>query len=504
VNNRLGRCIAILATVTLIAAVIVLIGGRRVEARVVVHTRAGEVSAPVHGAAVLELPFTAEHAAVHWAGNPRAVVSVAFSSDGVNFGPAVGVSRDEVGEQRGNGETYGAILRAGGAKTARVQTDRPIGRVTVLALADGTETTVARTVEDSVAGASVPQPGIIARSGWGADESLRFANGKEVWPPTFWPIQKLLVHHTATQNADPNPASTIRAIYYYHAITQGWGDIGYNFLIDEAGHVYKGRHSHTTSNPSSASPSPDDTITAEDANGNGVTAGHAQGYNSGTMGVALLGTLTSQDANPAARNALVDLLAWKADAHGIDPQSSSLYTNPVDGTQRTFPNIAGHRDVNATECPGGTFYATLPTVRSAVASRISASTTTTTAPSTTTSTTTTTTSTTTTSTTTTTTAPAADTTPPSTPGTLAATPGKRKVTLTWGASTDAGGSGLAGYEIYRSNSPAGPFTIIATTTATKYNNGGLSNNRAYWYYVKAYDGAGNRGAPSNTATATTR
>jgi chitodextrinase len=58
--------------------------------------------------------------------------------------------------------------------------------------------------------------------------------------------------------------------------------------------------------------------------------------------------------------------------------------------------------------------------------------------------------------------------------------------------------------LYRGDSSGGPFTIIATTTATRYNDGGLSNNRAYWYYVKAYDEAGNRGAPSNTVTATTR
>jgi hypothetical protein len=472
----------------------VLVGGQRVDAKVVVHTRAGEVSAPVNGAAVLELPFTAEHAAVHWAGNPNAVVSVAFSRDGSNFGPAFDVSRDEVGEQRGNGETYGAILRAGGATTARVQADRPIGRVTVLALADGSETIVSRTVDDSVAGASVAQPGVVARSGWGADESLRFdANGKEVWPPTFWPVQKLIVHHTATQNADPNPASTMRAMYYYHAITQGWGDIGYNFVIDEAGQIYKGRHSHTTSNPSSVSPSPDDTITGEDAAGNGVTGAHALGYNSGTVGVALLGTLTNQDATPAAKNALEDLLAWKADAHGIDPQGSTPYTNPVSGAQLTFANIAGHRDVNATECPGGVFYATLPAVRSAVANRIGAATTTTSS----------TTTTSTTTTTTTTTAPPADTTPPSTPGTLAATAGKRKVTLSWGAATDAGGSGLAGYEIYRSNSATGSFTVVATTAGTSYTNGGLSRNRTYWYYVTAYDSAGNHSSPSNTASATT-
>ena len=54
-NRRFGRAIAVVATVTLVAAAFVLVGGRRVEARVEVHTRAGEVSAPVQGAAVLEL-----------------------------------------------------------------------------------------------------------------------------------------------------------------------------------------------------------------------------------------------------------------------------------------------------------------------------------------------------------------------------------------------------------------------------------------------------------------
>jgi N-acetylmuramoyl-L-alanine amidase len=53
-------------------------------------------------------------------------------------------------------------------------------------------------------------------------------------------VQKLIVHHTATQNNDPDPPATIRSIYYYHAVTQGWGDIGYNFLIDEAGNLYEG------------------------------------------------------------------------------------------------------------------------------------------------------------------------------------------------------------------------------------------------------------------------
>ena len=74
----------------------------------------------------------------------------------------------------------------------------------------------------------------------------------------------------------------------------------------------------------------------------------------------------------AEDSALERLLAWEADHHGIDPQGASLYTNPVNGTQATFPNIAGHRDVAATECPGGTFYATLPSIRTDVAAMLGA------------------------------------------------------------------------------------------------------------------------------------
>ena len=101
-----------------------------------------------------------------------------------------------------------------------------------------------------------------------------------------------------------------------------------------------------------------------------MTAAHAVGYNSGTVGIALLGTLTNQNATAAARSALERLLAWESDRHSLDPQGASLYTNPVNGTQATFPNIAGHRDVGSTECPGGVFYSTLPSIRSNVAALI--------------------------------------------------------------------------------------------------------------------------------------
>ena len=50
---------------------------------------------------------------------------------------------------------------------------------------------------------------------------------------------------------------------------------------------------------------------------------------------------------------------------------------------------------------------------------------------------------------------ATDTTPPSVPGTLSYTQSGTTITLNWGASTDnAGGSGMAGYDIYRNGTLA--------------------------------------------------
>ncbi|MGH9224233.1 MAG: N-acetylmuramoyl-L-alanine amidase [Acidimicrobiales bacterium] len=341
---------------------------RWVEADVMVRTRAFEACGPIADAVLRALPFGATHVALHWSGNPDAAVSVAFSRDNHPFGAATPAERDEVGEQRGKGRTYGALLAADGASAVRIQADRVIGHLCVLGLTDG-EPIVDRRIQPGgrPAAAAVAQPAIQPRSAWGADESLRFnGTGTEAWPTEFHPIQKLVVHHTATKNRDRDPKATIRSIYYYHAVTQGWGDIGYNFLVDEAGVIYKGRHSHL---PGSAG----DTITGEDGSGNGVTAAHAYGYNSGTVGVAFLGTLTAKDATPAAKGALQTLLAWKASTHGIDPLASTTYVNPATGTPTpNVPNIAAHRDVNATECPGKAFYKTLPTVRANVAGLVAA------------------------------------------------------------------------------------------------------------------------------------
>lgn len=196
----------------------------------------------------------------------------------------------------------------------------------------------------------------LSRAAWGADESLRFkADGTENSPTVYYPFQTITVHHTDTPNGDPDPAATVRAIYQFHAVTNDWGDIGYHFLIDEKGRIYEGRYSGA------------DGIPAHDADGKLVTAFHVGGFNSGNLGIALLGTLVDQGPTDAARTALTRLTRVLTHLHGVDPKAQVTYTNPVNGTKKDVPEISGHRDWMETDCPGGTMYGELAALREAVA-----------------------------------------------------------------------------------------------------------------------------------------
>jgi len=91
---------------------------------------------------------------------------------------------------------------------------------------------------------------------------------------------------------------------------------------------------------------------------------------------------------------------------------------------------------------------------------------------------------------------------PSAPSALAASAGKRKVSLSWNASTD--NVAVTGYQVWHATSAAGPFSQIATTSSLSYSNTGLVSGSTHYYYVKATDAAGNVSVASNTASATAR
>jgi hypothetical protein len=204
----------------------------------------------------------------------------------------------------------------------------------------------------------------LSRRGWGADESLRFGpDGTESFPTAFFDVQTLTVHHTVTANTDPDPAATVRAIYYFHAVTEDYGDIGYHLLVDQYGTVYEGRYSGPDPlpvfGPRSVGPLP-----------SMVNGAHIAGFNAGNVGVALLGDLTGVGPTPAARLALTRVLAVLAGATALDPLGTTAYVNPISGATRTVRTLAGHRDWAATECPGNTFYPTLPQLRIDVAAAL--------------------------------------------------------------------------------------------------------------------------------------
>lgn len=327
-----------------------------------VKVRTSETTHAVDGSYDFSLAAGTTHIVIHWSGNPGAHVDAAFSADGTLFSEPANVNIDEFGASKADGETYGSVMVAGGMRTVRVTADQSLPDVSVLSM-DAAGETGAPLGLGAEAAALSTIPAVIPRSGWGADESIRFDSlGEERWTRAFYPLQKLVVHHTAGANNDPNPAATVRAIYHFHAVTLGWGDIGYNYLIDEAGRVYEGRYTREYWNGTYP--------TGDNEDGNVVESGHALHHNPGSMGIALLGNFTSQAPTAAAHTSLVSMLAWASATHGIDPTGTSTYVNPATGTTITTPNITGHRDYQNTGCPGEALYALLPSIRSAVAAEI--------------------------------------------------------------------------------------------------------------------------------------
>jgi beta-glucosidase len=98
--------------------------------------------------------------------------------------------------------------------------------------------------------------------------------------------------------------------------------------------------------------------------------------------------------------------------------------------------------------------------------------------------------------------PPPDTVPPTPPGTpTASAVTSTSVNLSWAASTDTGGSGLAGYDVVRVQGTTE--TVMATPAGASTTLNGLTPNTTYTFAVYARDGAGNRSTRSGTVTVVT-
>jgi len=213
---------------------------------------------------------------------------------------------------------------------------------------------------ERVAG-SVGRPAFVSRTAWGNPQGEGAPNA----PPAYYTAKHLVVHHTADSNS-LSPGTTwadrVRAIWSFHTYSRGWGDIGYNWLIDPNGVIYAGRAGSTDP--------------ARDAVGFHDTA------NYGSMGVSMIGTYTSVAPSPATINSLVEILAWKAGDRGINPQGTAYYYGCARSSYcapfnsgAVVATISGHRQVTPghTTCPGDSSMGLLPSIRQRVADRLRSS-----------------------------------------------------------------------------------------------------------------------------------
>jgi hypothetical protein len=204
------------------------------------------------------------------------------------------------------------------------------------------------------ADAALSMPAVYSRAQWGADESIR------TWAPQYAnTITSATLHHTADSNeytAAEVPAM-LRSIYRYHAVSRGWGDIGYNAVVDKFGRIWEGRYGGLSST---------------------VVGAHAGGFNSTTFGVSMLGNYDVVSPSFAMINAVADIVAWKFALYGVNPRGTVTLTSgggstvrwPA-GTRVTLPTIFAHRDTGLTTCPGQYAFARMGDIRALVDARMS-------------------------------------------------------------------------------------------------------------------------------------
>ncbi|MCP3916394.1 MAG: N-acetylmuramoyl-L-alanine amidase [bacterium] len=160
--------------------------------------------------------------------------------------------------------------------------------------------------------AATAPSGVLPRSAWGARQASprRMDRTDGVW-------RYITVHHSAMEGEGrlsgdlAESHSAIRRIQSAHMSGEGYGDIGYHFLVDPAGRIFQGRDMR-------------------------YQGAHAGGNNNvGNVGICLLGNFDRTRPTRQALAALDGLVAFLSERHSIQSR-----------------RIKGHRDWKNTQCPG--------------------------------------------------------------------------------------------------------------------------------------------------------
>jgi len=182
----------------------------------------------------------------------------------------------------------------------------------------------------------VARPRIYTCTEWGArpaKDTVTVLNRKPAY---------IVVHHTAGGNSNDfsvDHAFTIsRSIQNFHMDGRGWIDTGQQLTNTRGGHVTEGRHR---------------SVEILNQGTRHVQGANVGSHNHEVIGIENEGLYTSVDVTPQLWDSLVQLVAYIAQQYGISPSM-----------------IKGHRDFNATACPGNVLYGRLPELRNAVAAAI--------------------------------------------------------------------------------------------------------------------------------------
>ena len=167
---------------------------------------------------------------------------------------------------------------------------------------------------------------------------------------------KIIIHHTAkdygANRTIEDVKKDIQQIYKYHTINRDFGDIGYNFLIDQMWNIYEWR-----------------------AGGQWAVWMHASSNNVSSIWIALMWNFQNDTPTVEQMKSLVNLTTAVARYYHIDPMGYT-YTFTTNTENEPYvvanknPNIMWHKNVKNTACPGTNLYKYLPQIRNEVLRRM--------------------------------------------------------------------------------------------------------------------------------------
>lgn len=126
-------------------------------------------------------------------------------------------------------------------------------------------------------------------------------------------LEYIVVHHTASTAKE-----TVEQIHNFHINNNGWAGIGYHFYIRKDGTIYRGR--------------PEKYIGA-----------HCENYNSVSLGICCEGNFEIEQPTEKQLTSLSELIQYLKKKYGNI-------------------QVVGHKDLNATACPGKNLYSKLGSV----------------------------------------------------------------------------------------------------------------------------------------------